>query len=46
MLANIRFEQENDALAYELVTTKVSLRAKLDEVGNFFQWLVYLWFHS
>lgn len=33
MLANIRIEQENDALAYELVTTKVSLRAKLDEVS-------------
>lgn len=31
MLANLRIEQENDALAYELVTTKVSLREKLDE---------------
>ena len=28
----MRFEQENDVLAHELVATKVSLRAKLDEV--------------
>ena len=33
MLTNIRFEQENDALAHELIITKVSLRSKLDEVG-------------
>ena len=34
MLANLRFEQENDSLAYELVTTKVSLREKLDQVTD------------
>ena len=41
MLANIRLEQENDSLAHELVTTKVSLRSKLDEVSVISQSLVH-----
>lgn len=32
MQANLRLEQENDDLAYELVTKKIELRKNLDEV--------------
>ena len=31
--ANMRLEQENDDLAHELVTSKISLRNDLDTVG-------------
>lgn len=34
MEANMRLEQENDGLAHELVTSKVTLRSDLDTVSN------------
>ena len=34
MEANMRLEQENDGLAHELVTSKVTLRNDLDSVST------------
>ena len=38
MQSNLRLEQENDDLAYELVTRKIELRKSLDDVSDYMHW--------